>query len=758
MSFGISLHAICGTGKAPLLSSVGPSAGATTASTPVTLHGTDFRPGAGVTVNGVSATSIVWMSSTTITCIFPTHAAGDVNVVITNPDGKNSGLSGIGLFTYFTDLASLVLTSWERGSYTPQIGGSIGPQPGIASAGNSGNIREDSAGGGSAVGSTLNGFTSVLAVGSSGAGTAFSPVGSPGTTIHLEDLIDNTNYTIAGVFKVGTLFPIVGDGFSNTLIFGGGFRVTVFVTLDGLGVEHYDTTGTFRKTTPIPITVGIHAYCITFAGSGTIGAIKIYIDGSLRVSTPFQVPLSFVGVSVAALTGNAESSGSTSDIESWDRITAKYAFSFTDIDSHRSYLNSRYGLSIAPTPSVSSSSPNAGPNVGGGTITIGGSRFVSGCTVTIRGNAATSVAFLNTTQLTCIVPTSVVGGPADIIVVNPGGNSSGTTGVGLYNYTAPFVSSVTPSTGLNAGFTAITDLHGLNFVSGAAVTFDGFSATSVTWISSTQLTCSTPAHANGIVNVLVTNPDAQDSGTSGNGKYTYQPSFAPYLESLTSWFKAPSGSTPWSDSSSAGISGNQEDAARGTAPIIQTIGSITGLHYGAGGAVSAAQVQTKITLATDIGAYLDPSHYTILGLVYLASTHTLSVGTPYTNSTILCGDARWGVVLSTSGLGVWHYTGSFPSVVVPMSIGAWHFFCVRYDSTSGMVQVDIDNVAGTPTAIGAFAAFSGIPAYIAVNSYTSVIDDFTVAERATYLSKISDATRNNWYNYMKTTYPSAGLP
>ncbi len=83
---------------------------------------------------------------------------------------------------------------------------------------------------------------------------------------------------------------------------------------------------------------------------------------------------------------------------------------------------------------------------------------------------------------------------------------------------APTVGSVAPSSGSTSGGTAVT-ITGTNFVSGAAVSLGGTPASGVTVVSSTSVTATTPAHAAGSVNVVVTNPDTQ-SGTLTNG-FTY---------------------------------------------------------------------------------------------------------------------------------------------------------------------------------------------------------------------------------------------
>jgi hypothetical protein len=82
----------------------------------------------------------------------------------------------------------------------------------------------------------------------------------------------------------------------------------------------------------------------------------------------------------------------------------------------------------------------------------------------------------------------------------------------------PTLISVTPSSGLIAGGTVV-DLAGQNFQDGATVTFGGVAATGVTFVSRSHITATTPAHAAGAVNVVVTNPDAQLS-TLANG-FTY---------------------------------------------------------------------------------------------------------------------------------------------------------------------------------------------------------------------------------------------
>ena len=82
----------------------------------------------------------------------------------------------------------------------------------------------------------------------------------------------------------------------------------------------------------------------------------------------------------------------------------------------------------------------------------------------------------------------------------------------------PTVTAISPTSGSTSGGTSVT-ITGTNFVSGATVSLGGSAATGVSVVSSTSITATTPAHAAGAVNVVVTNPDTQ-SGTLNSG-FTY---------------------------------------------------------------------------------------------------------------------------------------------------------------------------------------------------------------------------------------------
>lgn len=84
-------------------------------------------------------------------------------------------------------------------------------------------------------------------------------------------------------------------------------------------------------------------------------------------------------------------------------------------------------------------------------------------------------------------------------------------------FPAATVSAVAPATGTTAGGTAVT-LTGANLDGVSGVTFGGTAATSVVIVSSTSITCVTPAKTAGAKDVVL----ADDAGAvTKTGFYTY---------------------------------------------------------------------------------------------------------------------------------------------------------------------------------------------------------------------------------------------
>ena len=170
-----------------------------------------------------------------------------------------------------------------------------------------------------------------------------------------------------------------------------------------------------------------------------------------------------------------------------------------------------------PAPTLNSVNPQSGSTAGGASVTLSGSNFVTGATVNFDSSPATNVTVVTSSTITVVTPPHSAG-QASLTVTNPDGQSA----KGSFSYVAPTqpanpaptLTSITPQSGSTEGGTSVT-LSGSNFLSGAAVTFDTGSATSVNVVNDSTITAVTPPHAAGETNVTVTNPDGQSATLTG---------------------------------------------------------------------------------------------------------------------------------------------------------------------------------------------------------------------------------------------------
>ncbi len=164
---------------------------------------------------------------------------------------------------------------------------------------------------------------------------------------------------------------------------------------------------------------------------------------------------------------------------------------------------------LGPPPTLTAIVPATGPTAGATAVTLTGTEFGAGATVTIGGVAATSVVAASGVSLTAVTPAGVAG-IANVVVTKADGQSA--TLVGGYTYTQsvpPTVTAITPTSATHGGGTPVT-ITGTGFVAGATVRFGATAATSVVVASATSITAVTPAGAAATsVSLSVTNADSQ---------------------------------------------------------------------------------------------------------------------------------------------------------------------------------------------------------------------------------------------------------
>lgn len=167
-----------------------------------------------------------------------------------------------------------------------------------------------------------------------------------------------------------------------------------------------------------------------------------------------------------------------------------------------------------PPPTVLSVTSNSGPTGGGQTATIKGTLLTGTSAVTFGGTAATNVTVVDDETVTCTVPAHAAGAVTVAVTATAGSGSLASA----YTYTAPAITGLSPARGSVGGGDTVT-ITGTNFAAVSGVTFGGTAATNVTLVNSTTITCTSPAHAAGAADVVVT--DASTTTATIAGGYTY---------------------------------------------------------------------------------------------------------------------------------------------------------------------------------------------------------------------------------------------
>ena len=187
-------------------------------------------------------------------------------------------------------------------------------------------------------------------------------------------------------------------------------------------------------------------------------------------------------------------------------------------------------------PGHTAVSPLGGSTAGNTPVNITGTNLSYASSAQF-GPWTVPVTVVNDNLITCLTPANPVG-LVDVTVNDYGGQSS--TLDDAYMYAPPPVPTLcTPNNGTIAGGTPVT-ISGTGLAYITSVTFDGIPATNVIAVNDTTVTCETPLHAPGVVNVVVQDPYSQQ-GTIVAG-FTYNAT--PTLTDITPDFGPSTGGTP----------------------------------------------------------------------------------------------------------------------------------------------------------------------------------------------------------------------
>ena len=435
-----------GSGTATLaVNSISPSVAAAVGGTPVTILGTGFITPVTVIFGGGAAISANVVSPTLVSAVAPAGTIGAAPVLVAS-NGQTVTFNG---FVYgVASSSSLAITSVSPN--TAPIGG--GTQVQIAGSGFIPGATV-SFGGVPATSPIVYGGTLITVTAPAGPnGTVPIIVTNPNT-----EAVAYTSFIYGGTTTTATptTQPSVGAISPNSGTSAGGTPVTIM----GFGFSS-------------PATV-------TFGGIPAT-SVNVVNSGLITATTP---PNAVGTMTVLVGAGGGQLGG----------LTAGFTY-------------------VVAVPLVTGVAPASGLPQGGTAMTITGSGFVPGATVTVGGATATGVTVVSPTQITATTPAGAAGA-AIVLVINPGGAISGLANGFSYSTTATVaptvgavtVASVFPSTGPLTGGTSIS-ITGSGFASGASVSVGNTSATAGV-ISSTQIVVVVPPAAQaGAVAVTVANP------------------------------------------------------------------------------------------------------------------------------------------------------------------------------------------------------------------------------------------------------------
>ncbi|WBB97934.1 IPT/TIG domain-containing protein [Solwaraspora sp. WMMA2059] len=511
-------------GSDAVVTGLDPDFGPTSGGTTVTITGSGFTGATGVTFDGVAGTGFaVNPAGTEITVVTPPGAAGPADVVLVFP----AGTADAGIFTYVPPTIDSVVP--DSG---PNTGGTTVTVTGSGFTG--------------ATDVTFGGVPGTdLVVDPSGMSltvvTPPGPVGPVDVVVVLpgDDAVapDGFTYVVAPP-TASSIDPDSGpqSGGQVVTITGSGFVPgDTAVTFDGLPATDVvvDPSGTSLTAVTPAHAPGVVDVVVTTDGGSTDPLAYTYLaDGSDAVVTgldPDFGPTS--GGTTVTITGSGftGATGVTFDGVAGTGfavnpagteitvVTPPGAAGPADVVLVFPAGTADAGIFTYVPPTIDSVVPDSGPNTGGTTVTVTGSGFTGATDVTFGGVPGTDlVVDPSGMSLTVVTPPGPVG-PVDVVVVLPGDDAVAPDGF-TYVVAPPTASSIDPDSGPQSGGQVVT-ITGSGFVPGdTAVTFDGLPATDVVVDpSGTSLTAVTPAHAPGVVDVVVTT----DGGSTDPLAYTY---------------------------------------------------------------------------------------------------------------------------------------------------------------------------------------------------------------------------------------------
>lgn len=410
----------------------------------------------------------------------------------------------------------------------------------------------------------------------------------------------------------------VANGTTITAATGARSAGTVSVVVTNADTQAGTLIDGFTYVAPAPTVSSIDP------GSGTtLGGTPVTITGT-GFASDATVAIGGVGA-----TGVAVVSATTITATTGSHSAGAVSVVVTNADTQAGSLVNAYTY-VAP-PTVSSISPVSGSTLGGTAVTIAGTGFASGASVTLGGAAATDVTVVNATTITATTGAHNAG--AASIVVTNADTQTGALASGYVYIAPPTVSSISPMSGSTLGGTPVT-ITGTGFTSGASVTLGGVAATAVTVVNATTITATTGPRAAGTVGILVRNADAQSDTLSNRYSYVNPPtvsSISPVSGSTDGGTAVTIVGTGFTSGASVALGGV---AATGVVVVAATtITATTGARSTGAVSVVVTNVDTQAGALGNAYTYLPPSPI----IISAPSSRTIPYGQATTLTVVAAG-------------------------------------------------------------------------------------------------------------------------
>ena len=444
------------TNPVPTISTITPSSGYTSGPVTITITGSRFVSGAGISLDNTTSSVpgvVTSFSATRITGTFALSilSSGTYNLTVTNPGGPNTTKP----FTVFLPGSGPTITG-----FTPTSGVNTAP-----------------------LSITIT-------------GTNFRP--NPTITVTITN--NTTSRTVTGTVTGNTT---IRCSLPLTRLPIGRYNLTVRNT-DGSTVTRENG---FNVINPKP-----SISTISPSSGYTTGPVTVTISGSRFVSGA-EISLENTTSNLSGVLTSFSATRITGTFALQTLSTGTYNLTVTNPGGPNATKPFTV-FSPGSDPTISVVNPTSGVNTAPLSITITGTNFKPTPTVIITNNttsrSVTGTVTGNTT-IRCSLPlTGLPIGTYNLTVRNSDGSS--VTRENEFNITnpTPFISTITPSSGYTAGSVTIT-ISGSKFVSGAEIALQnatsGLSGVVISF-SATRITGTFALHtiSNGTYNLTVTNP------------------------------------------------------------------------------------------------------------------------------------------------------------------------------------------------------------------------------------------------------------